>query len=168
MWCANLGEHKRPEAFIELAKNMQNSTYKFVMIGGHANQNYVKDLFKNAPKNLHYKGKQTFEKSLAFFDNSSVFVNTSYSEGEGFSNSIIQAWFRGIPCFVLGADPNDIISKNNLGFNCRTLQEMQSKIEMILENKSIFTKISNNAKNYARQNHSISMMTDNFLKHLEK
>ena len=35
----NLGEHKRPEAFIELAKN-KNSTYKFVMIGEDANQNY--------------------------------------------------------------------------------------------------------------------------------
>lgn len=35
LWCANFGTHKRPELFIQLASQMQNTNYKFVMVGGY-------------------------------------------------------------------------------------------------------------------------------------
>jgi glycosyltransferase involved in cell wall biosynthesis len=168
LWCANLGTHKRPELFIELARQMKNSSLKFVMVGGHSSQEYVDQLFLNKPDNLLYMGECSFEKALSFFDSSSVFVNTSSAGGDGFPNTFIQAWLRGGVTFALGFDPDSVIEKNELGYNCSDLNQLEVKLLSVLHDKEKFITISNRIKNYAEQNHSIAIMSHNFLKHLSE
>jgi len=165
LWCGNLGKHKRPELFIQLACEMQHSGYRFVMVGGHTDTTYVKRLFEQKPQNLLFTGQVTFEESLTYFDNASLLINTSVSEG--FSNTYIQAWLRGIPTMVFGADPNNVIQDNQLGYNVSSIEEAQKFILALLSDKEKYTDYWARVRQYARENHSIQKMTDNFLKSLE-
>ena len=161
LWCANFGKHKRPELFIELANNMLETNYKFIMIGGHNDEVYVNKLLKNKSENLDVIGHLPFDEVFAYFNKASVFVNTSISEG--FSNTYIQSWLRGVPTLVFGADPNEVISKNNLGYNVDSIAEAKKMILNTLSNKEDFMKMSENVRHYANKNHTIKIMTDHFL-----
>ena len=168
LWCANLGIHKRPELFIELATQMQHTNLKFVIVGGHSNQAYVDQLFLNQPSNLTTYGKCSFDEALSFFDSSSVFINTSNAGGDGFPNTFIQAWLRGVPTLTLGFDPDSVVVKNELGYTCSSVKQLAQKLQILLNSKEKYVSMSQNVKRYAEQHHSIKVMTDNFLKHLSE
>lgn len=163
LWCANFGKHKRPELFIELARRMQFSDLKFIMVGGHNNKDYVSDLLKGKPKNLFITGQLPFKSALDYFDRSSIFINTSSPEGDGFPNTFVQAWLRGMPVISFGFNPDAIITKNKLGFNVESLDEGIEKLKSIMSSYLVYKTISDNAYNYGCKNHSIKVMTDNFL-----
>jgi glycosyltransferase involved in cell wall biosynthesis len=162
LWAANMGKNKRPELFIELARLFEHSDYIFVMVGGHADKNYKKELLTNKSSNLIVTGQLSFEESLKYFDNTSLFVNTSFSEG--FSNTYIQSWLRGIPTIVFGADPDGVIYKNNLGYVVSNMKEAKQKITHLFENKELFCTVSNKCLDFSNKNHSVEVMTENFLK----
>lgn len=162
LWCANFGTHKRPELFIDLARKMEDTNYRFVMVGGHSDKNYVNHLLVNKPKNLTVTGQLSFDDALAYFNNATVLINTSISEG--FSNTYIQAWLRGIPTIVFGADPDNVIINNELGYNISKTEEASKQINILFNYQEKYEKLAKNAYNYAIKNHSIEKMTDNFLK----
>lgn len=161
LWCANFGTHKRPELFIELAKKMQHTTLKFIMVGGHSDRAYVNDLLKNKPDNLITTGHLSFSEALNYFDEASIFVNTSVSEG--FSNTYIQAWLRSVPVTVFGADSDNVIESNQLGFNVMSIEESVEKISATMKDYEAYKILSDNAYAYGCQNNSTKVMTDNFL-----
>lgn len=164
LWCGNLGIHKRPDLFIQLAKDMASSKCRFIMVGGHADKDYVEQLLSKAPANIEITGQVTFDEANAYFDNATILVNTS--ESEGFSNTYIQAWLRGIPTIVFDADPDQVISNNNLGFQARDLEDAAQFISYLLSNYREYQLYSENVMIYAKEHHTIEIMTDNFLKQL--
>lgn len=167
LWCANLGDHKRPELFIELASKMEHTNLKFVMVGGHANKNYEQQLFENKLKNLTNTGRLNFDNALNYFDQATIFVNTSSPGGDGFPNTYVQAWLRSIPVFNFGFDPDDIIVNNNLGFSLNSIDDAIEKISTVMADYDVYKILAKNTYNYGCQNHSIKVMTDNFLNNIE-
>ncbi|WP_431137278.1 glycosyltransferase family 4 protein [Psychroserpens mesophilus] len=161
LWCANFGPHKRPELFIDLANQMLHTPFKFLMVGGHSNGSYVKNLLKDKPANLSITGHLPFDEALSYFDMASVFVSTSVSEG--FSNTYIQSWLRSVPVLVFGADPDSIIKNNELGFDVESVNDAVKNIETLLNDFDSYKMIAQNSFNYGNENHSIKKMTDNFL-----
>lgn len=166
LWCANLGKRKRPELFIALANQMQHTNYKFVMVGGHSDQEYVDALFANQPDNLTVVGKCSFDEALAHFNSASVFINTSAAGGDGFPNTYIQAWLRGVPVYTMGFDPDSVIVRNKLGYNNSDINQLEEKLNHLLRDKESYIAMSKRVKHYSEQHHSIKVMTDNFVKHL--
>ena len=89
---------------------------KFIMIGGPDGTN--PELFQsvskqcNALPNLKFLGFQPLDVTERYFDQCKLFVNTS--EFEGFPNTFLQAWCRGIPV-VSFVDPDNVIRDNQLG-----------------------------------------------------
>jgi glycosyltransferase involved in cell wall biosynthesis len=164
LWCANFGTHKRPELFIELASKMQHTDLNFVMVGGHSDKEYVEQLLANKPSNLTTTGKLNFDDALGYFNNATIFVNTSTPGGDGFPNTFIQAWLRYVPVISFGFDPDDVIVNNNLGYNVSTIDEALKCLEDVFKNKNTYEELSSNAYNHALENHSIKKMTNNFLK----
>ena len=90
-----------------------------------------------------------------------LLVNTSISEG--FSNTYIQAWLRGVPTLVFGADPDKTITKNQLGYCVQTVDEAQEKICQLMQDQQLYAAISNNCLQYANNHFTVEIMTDNFL-----
>ena len=167
LWCANLGKHKRPELFILLAREMQQYDFQFVLVGGHSDKGYVGKLLNNVPPNLKIEGQVSFEESINWFDKASLFVNTSSPGGDGFPNTFIQSWLRGLPVLAFGFDPDNVIRENQLGCNVGSIEEAHQFIISLLSDKDKYSNYSARVKQYARENHSIQKMTDNFLKSLE-
>jgi glycosyltransferase involved in cell wall biosynthesis len=166
LWCANLGQHKRPELFIDLATKMQHTNYKFIMVGGHSDNNYVAQLLANKPDNLIITGQLNFEDALCYFKDATVLVNTSISEG--FSNTYIQSWLRGVPTVVFGADPSNVITDNNLGYSIGKVSEASHKITELFSDEELYIKLSKNVYDYAMNQHTIKVMTDHFINTLSK
>lgn len=130
LWVAGLMEWKRPELFIELAR--ENPEYDFVMIGSPRNiPDYLDKLRGSATdlENIKIYGHQPFEKADAFFFNAKLFVNTSVEEG--FPNTFLQAWRRGVPVLSF-VDPDDLISTKKLGSVARSYSEMCTMLRGIL------------------------------------
>ncbi|WP_191860180.1 glycosyltransferase family 4 protein [Hanstruepera ponticola] len=166
IWCGNFGLNKRPQLFVELANALIERDYKFIMIGSHSDKAYVSSILKNKPDGLQVTGQLSFEESLSYFDKASLLVNTSKSEG--FSNTYIQAWLRGLPTLVFGADPSDVIASNNLGYVCNDVSEAAKSIEKILSDFNEYEILANNTKTFATNHHTIEIMTDHFLSVLKQ
>lgn len=164
LWVANLAPRKRPEIFIEMARLASETDFRFIMVGGRADQEYIDRLFKDKPANLEWVGKLPFDEALGWFDRALFFVNTSTKDGEGFPNTYIQAWLRGAPVLSAGVDPDNIIEKNKLGWVAEEPEKLLEAIKNLTEHQGEYKEISKKAVEYANRHHSVQAMTDNFLK----
>jgi glycosyltransferase involved in cell wall biosynthesis len=100
LWVGTFKPVKRPELFIELARSCPQQ--RFVMVGGpdHPNdpgQAYFRQMRERAQAvpNLRFEGFVPFAEVGEHFNRASFLVNTS--DSEGFPNTFLQAWARGIP-----------------------------------------------------------------------
>jgi Glycosyltransferase Family 4/Glycosyl transferases group 1 len=125
LWVSNIQQLKRPEMFLELAQCLPACTAS--MIGG--TQPRAHDLYQQIGAraadvgNLTFHGPLPYRATNRLFDRARVFVNTS--ETEGFPNTFLQAWIRGVPV-VSFFDPDDVIRREGLGQAVASLGEMVS------------------------------------------
>jgi glycosyltransferase involved in cell wall biosynthesis len=166
LWAGNLGLKKRPEKFIELAQLAQNTNLQFVMMGGHANSGRTDTLFARTPPNLTWLGRLSFDNALNLFDRAAFFVNTSTVMAEGFPNTFIQAWLRGIPVLSLDVDPDGIIKRSGVGLAPATLPEMLEFMRSLVIDRPAYLRISTAASSLAAKNFSVEYMADHFLEQL--
>lgn len=114
LWVGSMRSCRRPLLCLEIAQKYPRT--KFIMIGGPGSRGKAihENIAREAPKypNVQFLGFQTLEVTERYFDGASLFLSTS--SVEGFPNTYLQAWSRGIPT-VGYVDPDDVIAKNNLG-----------------------------------------------------
>ena len=152
LWVSKFRKWKRPEMFLKLAVAFPNE--KFVYIGAEdpSNPELYKKIKKEteALKNIDFLGFQPFNKTEKFFDHAKCLVNTS--ESEGFPNTYLQAWRRGIPV-IATVDPDGIISRKSLGYVCHTIDDFKLSLK-----KLIYGKFNNTEQiiRYYNKNHSES------------
>jgi glycosyltransferase involved in cell wall biosynthesis len=99
LWVATVRAQKRPELALEIARRLPQ--HKFIMIGGHdigrGGEDYARAVREAAAKlpNVDYKGFVPFAEADRYFSGARVVLNTS--SYEGFPNTFLQAWSRGVP-----------------------------------------------------------------------
>jgi len=99
LWVATVRSQKRPELAIEIARRLPH--LKFIMIGGHdagrVGEEFARKVHEAAARlpNLEYKGFLPFQEADQYFSGARVVLNTSLYEG--FPNTFLQAWARGVP-----------------------------------------------------------------------
>ena len=96
LWVGTIRPLKRPQVFLDIAKALPQ--FQFKMVGG--SELGDKGLFaviKNRAErisNLKFMGHVPYARIDEHFDSAALLVNTS--ESEGFPNTFLQAWSRGI------------------------------------------------------------------------
>lgn len=134
LWVATIRSWKRPTQFLSLAKAFPNET--FIMIGGRDfKDKYLYDEIKEQAepiKNLRFLGFQPFTKTETYFDKCKVFVNTS--KYEGFPNTFLQAWRRGVPV-ISYVDPDGVIETNRLGRVVHSENDLIHVLSEMLSNR---------------------------------
>jgi hypothetical protein len=163
LWVSTICEIKQPIHFVQLAKAFPSE--QFVMIGGRDSlqQRLFKEVEDRAAKvhNLQFLGFQPFEETEKYFDRAKVFVNTSVHEG--FPNTFLQAWRRGIPV-VSYVNPDNLITENRLGYAVSSEKELHRKLFSFLEDSETFKPSS--IISYYDDNHS-SKVIDEYCSLLE-
>jgi glycosyltransferase involved in cell wall biosynthesis len=99
LWVATVRAQKRPEMFLEMARRLPGR--RFVMVGGSDSDRRgleyaraVREAAAGLP-NVEYRGFMQFGEADRVFDGARLVVCTS--SYEGFPNTFLQAWARGIP-----------------------------------------------------------------------
>lgn len=114
LWVGSYRQVKRPEALIEIARALPN--LRFAMVGGmHGDmQDYYYRLTAAARllPNIAVHGPVPYRQVGGLFDRAKVLANTSIVEG--FPNTFLQAWMRGIPVATT-FDPDGLIVRQRLG-----------------------------------------------------
>jgi glycosyltransferase involved in cell wall biosynthesis len=96
IWVGNIRAVKRPELFVEVARRLPQ--HRFVLIGGTNDHSVDFGVLRRQAHNianLSFTGHLPVADVESHFDGASVLVNTSATEG--FPNTFLQAWSRGMP-----------------------------------------------------------------------
>lgn len=132
LWVSNLRALKRPELALELARQLPQ--VEFTVAGGPmpGGQSYYDDMLAAAARlpNVSMLGPVPYAQSGALFDRAKTFLNTSSIEG--FPNTFLQAWIRGVPV-VSFFDPDTLVQRLALGRVANTLDDMREAIRGLLE-----------------------------------
>jgi glycosyltransferase involved in cell wall biosynthesis len=117
LWIAgHIRKEKNPMMFLDVAEQVTDA--RFVMIGGNPvnADKYSAAVFDRARSipNIDIRGFMPFEEVEELFRSARLMVNTSLVEG--FPNTFIQAWSRGVPVISTHrVNPDFLITKHNLG-----------------------------------------------------
>lgn len=153
LWVNNLREFKRPEIACEIARQMPD--VKFVMIGGpmigcEALYEKVKAASQELP-NLEYLGSVPYAAVNTYFARSKLFLNTS--DSEGFPNSYLQAWIRGVPV-ISYFDPDGLIASQRIGAAVPSQEDFCEPIAHLLESVQERAQMGERARQFANEHYS--------------
>lgn len=127
LWVNNIRRFKRPELAIELARRLPR--LRVHMVGGPLPG--FADLYDQLQKeasgvpNLRFHGRVPYHEVNGLYERARVFVNTS--DSEGFPNSYLQSWRRGVPV-VAFFDPDGLIRRHGLGAAATSPESMATEV----------------------------------------
>jgi len=131
LWVSNIRQVKRPDRILELAERLPE--VKIHMVGGPLPGEEA--LFRDVRDTAAAKGNLAFHGRLSYWDANELYgrakllVNTS--DVEGFPNSYLQAWIRGVPVVTL-IDPDGVIEREGLGAAARSSAQIADAIAHLL------------------------------------
>jgi len=167
LWINNLRQFKRPDLAIEVARKLPD--FSMAMIGGKVVG--FESLYEQAASdaesvpNLDFRGAVSYHDIGDCFSSSRVFLNTS--DSEGFPNSFLQAWVRGLPVISF-FDPDGLIQKKGLGLVPSCLDDMCSGLQRLLQNPADIEEISARARRFAIENYSPTAVANIYNDHLQR
>lgn len=131
LWVSNIRRVKRPDRILELAASMPEA--RIHMVGGPLPGEAA--LFHDARREAAARANVTFHGRLPYWDANNLYgrarvlVNTS--DVEGFPNSYLQAWVRGVPVVTL-IDPDSVIELQGLGVAAKSVAQMRDAVNYLL------------------------------------
>ena len=139
LWCGNNNPVKRPELFVQLAREFTGvGNWEFVMVGGACNHVADKDL----PANLNMLGSVSYDEANKWFAKAKIYINTS--SVEGMPNTFIQSWYFKTLVLSLTVDPQRAFSKHKTGFSFNgDFDKLQVKLKELLESENNQVEIEN-------------------------
>ncbi|MGH8749556.1 MAG: glycosyltransferase family 4 protein [Burkholderiales bacterium] len=134
LWVGNIRHVKRPDRMLELADRLPQA--RLHMVGGLLPGDVGQEaLFREVARvaatrpNLSFHGHLPYPEASAIYSRGKILVNTS--DVEGFPNTYLQAWIRGVPVVTL-IDPDGVIAREGLGVHLRHPAQFSGAIERLL------------------------------------
>jgi len=159
LWVSNFRPVKRPELVVELARRLPD--LRFCVVGGGPERDQQQMLRAAAElSNLHYAGPVAYDAVGEYFDRAKLFVNTSSLEG--FPNTFVQAWIRGLPV-VTFFDPDGLVAKRGLGVAVSSFEQMVDEVAALTRDADRRTAIGNVAAAFATENFSMRAVAGHYL-----
>jgi len=158
LWLSNLRSLKRPELALELARQLPD--LKFTLAGGPmpGGQTYYDDVAAAAARlpNVTMLGAVRYSDTGGLIDRAKTFLNTSSIEG--FPNTFLQAWVRGVPV-VSFFDPDGMVNRLQLGRIATSLDDMREGIRGLVDVPVYRENIGRRAREFALREYTSAVAT---------
>ncbi|MEK6677765.1 MAG: glycosyltransferase family 4 protein [Planctomycetota bacterium] len=154
LWVGRFGSKKRLEWLLTLAEHCQDLAFDVAGDGNHDDP-YVTGLKTRAQHipNVFLHGRVPHGQMGEFYDRADLLVSTSHVEG--FPNTFLEAWSRGLPT-VSTFDPDNVIQNNTLGLVAHSLKQLKEEVEFLFRTPNQWLTCSRRARAYFLNNHSIT------------
>jgi len=152
LWVGKAVPLKRPEMFLELARRVPEQNFLMILQGQNAFAREIGIRTKTIP-NLRLLGRISFDKIYRYFVRAKCLVNTSIQEG--FPNTFIQAGLFGCPLLSFRVNPDDIISRYQLGWVCRDSLEVAADVLKNVLPLELRAR-GENCRKYVLENHDLT------------
>jgi glycosyltransferase involved in cell wall biosynthesis len=159
LWVSTMRNWKRPELFLKLAQSLPD--LRFRMVGGvstaegdRSAQGFFSEIevAARALPNVEFVGFVPYQEVERHFDEASLFVNTS--DYEGFPNTFLQAWARGIPTVsFVNCGAKD--ARGPIGVVANDLNEMQAAVSRLAADRAAWSEESARCRQYFQANHAM-------------
>ncbi len=167
LWVANLRHVKRPDRVLELAASLPQ--FKIHVAGGPfpGEQSLYSQIYDASRKlpNITFHGQVAYRDIGALFDRARVFINTS--ELEGFPNTFLQAWIRGVPV-VATFDPDGILAREELGMRVIDIPEMVEAVSRILGEPGLIETLRKRCLQYMAAHYDEDDLLHPYLRAMER
>jgi glycosyltransferase involved in cell wall biosynthesis len=164
LWTARVGPSKRCEILFELARRLPR--HRFVMIGGpdpggEREAEYLRAMeeARRTIPNLEVRGFVPFAEAERAFDGARLVLNTS--SYEGFPNTFLQAWSRGIPTVGFidtgsrrGGEPAYDIASD--------VEDAAARIDRLMSDDAHWRAASQRSAAHFADSHSIDAVLDRY------
>jgi glycosyltransferase involved in cell wall biosynthesis len=165
LWVANIRQVKRPDRALELAASLAGERVHMAggpLAGEEPLYDEVRDAAARLP-NLRFHGRLSYWEANELYGRASVLVNTS--DVEGFPNSYLQAWMRGVPVVAL-LDPDGIIAREGLGVAVSSPGDFTRAVRSLLDDPVAWQAASERCLAYMAREHGeeriLSVYLDTF------
>ena len=163
LWVATVRSQKRPMLALEVARRLPH--LKFVMVGGHdpgrAGEEYARAVREGAAAlpNVEYRGFMPFAETDRLFSEARVVLNTS--SYEGFPNTFLQAWSRGVPtvAFVDVGARRDGEPVYDIATDA---EDAAARVNRLMSDDLAWQQASNRVVAHHRESHSIDAVVGRF------
>ena len=168
LWVGMIRQIKRPDLVLDLVQSLPG--LRFVMVGGPGvgEAPLYEAISERAAKlpNLDFVGFVPYQEVNSYFDSAMVFVNTS--DSEGFPNTFLQSWARGVPT-VSFVDSGAWMNGEPVGLLVKSVAEMSKAISALVENSKERSRLGQVSKAYVELNHApqrVLDLYDDLLRHM--
>jgi glycosyltransferase involved in cell wall biosynthesis len=159
LWVGTIKRIKRPDLFIQLARHCPE--HQFRLVGGDASDErrlFHRILGEAATlPNVELTGFVPLAEAEKQFDDGSVLVNTS--EVEGFPNTFLQAWSRGMPT-VSFFDPVARWRNHGVGEVAATVDDMASRVRSLMGDDGRWERAGSACREYFIAHHTVDRAAD--------
>jgi glycosyltransferase involved in cell wall biosynthesis len=167
LWVGNVRPVKRADLALELARRLPH--YRFALVGGSvprekAHFERIASEARQLP-NVIMTGGVSHREVGEWFDRSRVHVNTS--DYEGFPNTFLQAWIRGLPVASF-FDPDGLIERRALGRRCTDVAGMCAALEELLRDPAGCAAIGERARAFVTGQYSAREVALKYLELLDR
>ncbi len=165
IWVGNFRSLKRPEWFLNLAKQFPNE--HFVMVGNEIDRALYAKCEKIAQKmpNVDFHGGVSFKEVNTLLSQAKLLVCTS--EYEGFPNTFLQAWSQKIPVLST-VNPSELLTKKGLGLLITSELELFRVFGHIINNPALYAELTTNIQSYFKNSHLPEVLFDEITRSWEK
>ncbi len=147
LWVGNIRGLKRPDRLLELAAKLPHVNFHMVggpLRGDAALYEQIKTA-ANSMTNVTFHGPLSYWDANDMYGRAKLLVNTS--DIEGFPNSYLQAWIRGVPVVTL-IDPDRVIERERLGAAARAPEELAGIIGGLLADPAAWQVTSDGCRRF--------------------
>lgn len=169
LWVGRLQPWKHPEHFVHIVRRLHGKPYRFLAMGREIEKIGIASEFKKLEQfapNFKYLGEIDREEVCSLLERARLLVNTS--ELEGFSNTFIEAWLRGVPVVSLTEDPDGLIRDRGLGAVSGSLDRLAGDIEELMDQPAAWREISARCRKFAEEHFNLKVNVRRLEKELLK